>query len=317
MHVRYVRPMLKRLFSGSCSGYVRYPRCDRYYIVSRPSRDCRSQCQIFIFISARPVQLSRSAFLARIACFPSRANHRVHFTSRRWRPQIRIRLVSCYPSPSSSHVRLFLVPTSVLHRVFVFPGPVSAILSVLPRNDSRTGCSWRGLSRHIETRLRIFTPSDCLVVGVQREMRGARVTSRGGTRGANVRTTCVGGSVLLSFTLAKSQSRPTPTASHPSHPSRSSGNPLAAPFFHPSRIRTVPSLAFSLPLAPSLISSFLLLFFSSPRLKRVCASTRFIEALHAPSFRFSATNNNARDNFFRDIVGFIPLAVSFERVFKG
>ena len=40
-----------------------------------------------------------------------------------------------------------------------------------------------------------------------------------GTRGANVRTTCVGGSVLLNFTLAKSQSRLTPTRAASERPS--------------------------------------------------------------------------------------------------
>ena len=47
----------------------------------------------------------------------------------------------------------------------------------------------------------------------------SRIVLVRGTRGANVRTTCVGGSVLLSFTLAKSQSRLTPTCAASERPS--------------------------------------------------------------------------------------------------
>jgi len=156
------------------------------------------------------------------------------------------------------------------------------ILSILPRNDSWTAdAGYPDIPRHV---FGSSPPPTVLVVGVQHEMRGARVTSRGGTRGANVRTTCVGGSVLLSFTLAKSQSRPTPTVSHPSHPSRSfwqSPSPPRSstlPGFAQSPLYLSLFLCRSLSLSHPLLSSFLLLFFSS--LKRVCASTRFIAALH-------------------------------------
>jgi len=196
-------------------------------------------------------------------------------------------------------------------QVFVFYGSHGSSLSGWWSSQSSRGMTAERLARVIPTYrdtssdlhpLRLPSSSAC----------SARCEVQGGTRGANVRTTCVGGSVLLSFTLAKSQSRPTPTASHPSHPSRSLWQPPSPP-----RSSTLPGFARfplfvslflrrSFSLSHPLLSSFLLLFFSS--LKRVCASTRFIAALHAPPFRFSATNNNVRDNFFRDIVGFIPRA---------
>lgn len=81
-----------------------------------------------------------------------------------------------------------------------------------------------------------------------------RFSARAATRGANVRTTCVGGSVLLSFTLAKSQSRLTPTRAASERPS----NPL----------RPLPS-------QPSLPSSL------PPSSKRVCAPAAL---LASPSF---------------------------------
>lgn len=96
--------------------------------------------------------------------------------------------------------------------------------------------------------------------GVDREHRSdsrenwGRFSARGATRGANVRTTCVGGSVLLSFTLAKSQSRLTPTRAASERPS----NPL----------RPLPS-------QPSLPSSL------PPSSKRVCAPAAL---LASPSF---------------------------------
>lgn len=96
--------------------------------------------------------------------------------------------------------------------------------------------------------------------GVDREHRSdsrenwGRFSARAATRGANVRTTCVGGSVLLSFTLAKSQSRLTPTRAASERPS----NPL----------RPLPS-------QPSLPSSL------PPSSKRVCAPAAL---LASPSF---------------------------------
>lgn len=82
-----------------------------------------------------------------------------------------------------------------------------------------------------------------------------RFSARAATRGANVRTTCVGGSVLLSFTLAKSQSRLTPTRAASERPS----NPLrplpSQPSLPPSFLKTSlrPCRAPRLPLLLSLL----------------------------------------------------------------
>lgn len=126
-----------------------------------------------------------------------------------------------------------------------------------------------------------------------------------------MRTTCVGGSVLLSFTFAKSQSRPTPTASHPRHPSRSSSTLFASPFYQPglAHRHSFLSLSFFLSLYlyftpfPSIYLSIYLFFsfFSSLDRKRVCASIRFITTATRPAVSLLSTNNNARDNFFHSL----------------
>lgn len=97
--------------------------------------------------------------------------------------------------------------------------------------------------------------------GIDREHRSdsrenwGRFSARAATRGANVRTTCVGGSVLLSFTLAKSQSRLTPTRAASERPS----NPLrplpSQPSLPPSFLKTSlrPCRAPRLPLLLSLL----------------------------------------------------------------
>lgn len=105
-----------------------------------------------------------------------------------------------------------------------------------------------------------------------------------------MRTTCVGGRVLLNFTFAKSQSRPIPTASHPRHPSRSSRTLFASPFYHPGLAHGHGFL--SLPSPTSLFLpylSFSLFFPSFPlsvesEFAPLFASSRL---LHALPFRFS------------------------------
>lgn len=81
-----------------------------------------------------------------------------------------------------------------------------------------TGFRWCTLLKPLE----IARPGTRVIKGHYPILAG-RVKSRivlvRGTRGANVRTTCVGGSVLLSFTLAKSQSRLTPTCAASERPS--------------------------------------------------------------------------------------------------
>lgn len=111
-----------------------------------------------------------------------------------------------------------------------------------------------------------------------------------------MRTTCVGGSVLLSFTFAKSQSRPTPTASHPRHPSRSSSTLFASPFYQPglAHRHSFLSLSFflSLYLYFTLFPSIYLSIFFFPsfplsiesEFAPLFASSRL---LHALPFRFS------------------------------
>lgn len=113
-----------------------------------------------------------------------------------------------------------------------------------------------------------------------------------------MRTTCVGGSVLLSFTFAKSQSRPTPTASHPRHPSRSSSTLFASPFYQPGLAHRHSFLSLSLSFCLSIfislpfpLSIYLSIFFfpSFPlsiesEFAPLFASSRL---LHALPFRFS------------------------------
>lgn len=151
----------------------------------------------------------------------------------------------------------------------------------------------------------LFLKKNSLVVTDRTlDARETGITFRRSTRGANVRTTCVGGSVLVSFTFAKSQSWLTPTASRPRHPSRPSSHPLYRPFVLPSgivaRASTIRSLSSFLSLFPSPLLS-LFLFFSHDR-ERVCASsTRFIATIHALYVSFLSTNNNVYDNFFHYI----------------
>lgn len=145
-----------------------------------------------------------------------------------------------------------------------------------------------------------------LIVRWMREKTG--ITFTRSTRGANVRTTCVGGSVLLSFTFAKSQSRPTPTASRPRHPSRPSSHPLCRPFVLPPGI-VARAITFSLSLSPSLFFFFLSLFFSFYFPFSHMAESEFVLLLvvltipaSTPRFVFLSPNNNVCDNFFRYIL---------------
>lgn len=89
----------------------------------------------------------------------------------------------------------------------------------------------------------------------------ARMTSRRSTRGANVRTTCVGGSVLLSFTFAKSQSLLTPTASYLGTlpgPLAPSSPPPRFPSWTRARARPSLPLSLSLSLPPLFLPPFFL-----------------------------------------------------------
>lgn len=140
----------------------------------------------------------------------------------------------------------------------------SPIQSFLPSSPNDRDTKQRSRSRRLPIFFHSYssTPPSSMEIGkeIDREHRSdsrenwGRFSARGATRGANVRTTCVGGSVLLSFTLAKSQSRLTPTRAASERPS----NPL----------RPLPS-------QPSLPSSL------PPSSKRVCAPAAL---LASPSF---------------------------------